>query len=165
MSSLPCNKVGMRWLSSSPWNVGESVVCHFQILLPKHPLSSSAHSLFPCHQSVVDYPVEDSEVIEDGESSRCNEPGFLSLHLEESYPVAGATTRGGILGKFFNLSGLNFLSSDHLTGLLCRSSDGANKVHVTDLTLNEQQLLSSITSLSALSSIFFSLPPTTTLIV
>lgn len=112
--------------------MGESAVCHFQILLPKHPLSSSAHFLFPCHQSVVDYPVENSKIIEDGESSKYNEPGFLSPNLEESYPVAQATTSGGILGKLLNLSGLSSPSSDHLTGVLCRSSDGANKVHVTE---------------------------------
>lgn len=112
--------------------MGESAVCHFHTLLPKHPLSSSAHSLFPCHESVVDYPMEDSEIIEDGEFSKYNELGFLSFNLEESYPVAGAIISGGILGKLLYLSGLIFVNGDHLTGSLYRSSDGANKVHVTE---------------------------------
>ena len=37
-------------------------------------------------QPVAEYPMEESEATEDGESRRCKEPGSLSLQWEDSSP-------------------------------------------------------------------------------
>lgn len=80
----PRTTLGTRQPSSGPWNVGESVGCHFRVWLLKYPRSSSACPGFPSYQPVTGYPWEDSEAVEMGEARRRQEPGSLSPHFEES---------------------------------------------------------------------------------